>query len=246
VVYLRSGHGAIGLPLDPRRIQGRLLADILRVGGLSAIGTVQMNLTVALVTGLVGWFGADAVAGYGIASRLDYLLIPLLFGLGTSALTMVGTNIGAGQRARARRVAWTAAALAGIVTEIIGIAASSFPNIWLGMFTTEPKVLATGALYSHHVAPFYGFVGVGMLLYFSGQGAGHVTWPVIAGTARLAIAGFGGWLIVAELGLGLQTLFVAVATASIAYGGITAIATLLGPWRPEPVAPPQAERASAS
>jgi putative MATE family efflux protein len=246
IVYLRSGRGPLRLPLDPRLIEWRLLGDILRVGGLSAVGTIQMNLTVAIVTGLVGGYGADAVAGYGIASRLDYLLIPLLFGIGTAALTMVGTNIGARDYARARRIAWTSALFAAAITETIGIAVASFPHAWLGLFSAEPAVLATGTLYFRTVAPFYGLVGLGMLLYFSGQGAGRVTWPVIAGTARLVIAGFGGWFIVSRFGLGLPALFVAVAVASIAFGSITAIAAALGPWRPEPMAAPQAERVRLS
>ena len=45
--------------------------------------------------------GAAAVAGYGTGARLEYLLVPLVFGLGTPLATMVGTAIGAGQRARA-------------------------------------------------------------------------------------------------------------------------------------------------
>jgi Na+-driven multidrug efflux pump len=73
------------------------------------VGTVVANLTVVLATGFVGGFGGAAIAGYGMASRLDYLLIPLLFALGTASLTMVGTNVGAGQIGRARHVAWIAA-----------------------------------------------------------------------------------------------------------------------------------------
>ena len=91
------------------RFERRLFRDVLGVGLLSAVGTAQFNLTVLLVTGAVGVFGADALAGYGIASRLDYLLIPLLFGLGTAVVTMVGTNVGAGAVARARRIAWAGA-----------------------------------------------------------------------------------------------------------------------------------------
>jgi Na+-driven multidrug efflux pump len=100
VRYLRSGHDAPSLKRV--HLERRLFADILGVGLLSAAGTAQFNLTVLLVTGAVGLFGADALAGYGIASRLDYLLIPLLFGLGTAVVTMVGTNVGAGAIARAR------------------------------------------------------------------------------------------------------------------------------------------------
>ena len=100
IVYMRSARAALHLPLDATLIKRRLLGDILRVGGLSAIGTIQANLTVVLVTGAVGLFGTDAIAGYGIASRLDYIQIPLLFALGSAALTMVGVNIGAGGRDR--------------------------------------------------------------------------------------------------------------------------------------------------
>ena len=49
--------------------------------------------------------GPDAVAGYGTGARLEYLLIPLVFGLGAPLVALVGTNIGAGQRARALRIA---------------------------------------------------------------------------------------------------------------------------------------------
>src|SRR6185312_1144454 len=92
MLYLRSPRSLLKLRIAPLR--GRLFKDILGVGLLSAIGTVQVNLTVTFVTAAVGRFGAEAIAGYGIASRLDYLQIPLLFGLGTAVVTMVGINIG--------------------------------------------------------------------------------------------------------------------------------------------------------
>ena len=71
------------------------------------------NLTIAVATGFAGLDGPAAVAGYGTGVRLEYLLVPLVFGLGAPLVAMVGTNIGAGRRARALRVAWTGAAIAG-------------------------------------------------------------------------------------------------------------------------------------
>ena len=154
VLYLRSRRSLLQLKISP--LQGRVFKDILGVGLLSAIGTVQVNLTVTFVTAAVGRFGADAIAGYGIASRLEYIQIPLLFGLGTAVVTMVGINIGAEQLARARRIAWIGAALAFGVTEFIGLAVTAFPQAWLGLFSDEPQVLALGTLYLRNVAPFYG------------------------------------------------------------------------------------------
>ena len=58
------------------------------------------------MTGLIGRAGDAAIAGYGIGSRLEYLLSPLTFGVGAALIAMVGTNKGARQFARARRVAW--------------------------------------------------------------------------------------------------------------------------------------------
>src|SRR5262249_38735289 len=64
--YMRSGRGPLKLTIV--RPDGRLFGEILGVGLLSAIGTVQVNLTVAWVTGVVGLFGADATASDGQGS----------------------------------------------------------------------------------------------------------------------------------------------------------------------------------
>ena len=222
--YLLDGRG--GLRLRGCRLEGRLFAAILRVGLVSAVGTIVTNLTVIVVTGLVGPFGADAIAGYGAASRLDYVQVPFLFGLGTAVVTMVGINVGAGQHARARRIAWTGALVAAAAAETVGLLAATFPNTWVGIFSRDPAVLASGATYLHRVAPAYGAVGLGMLLYFAAQGTGRVLVPFVAGVARLGVAAGGGWLAVA-CGASLQTLFLIVASGSLAFGAMNALGSRL-------------------
>ena len=200
------------------------------VGGLSAIGTIQANLTVALVTGAVGLYGSAAIAGYGIASRLDYLLIPLLFGFGTGVVTMVGANVGAGQAARARRIAWVGAVLGGGATGVIGFLAAAFPHAWTGLFSTDEEVLATSALYLRTVAPFYILVGAGYMLYFASQGADRVFWPVLGSTGRLLIAGVLGWLAASWFAVGLTGLFAIVAASSVLFAAVCLAAVGAGQW----------------
>lgn len=232
IAYLRSAKTSLRLPFDMRLVTWRRLGDILRVGALSAFGTIQSNLTVVLITGAVGLFGTDAIAGYGIASRLDYLQIPLLFALGSAALSMVGVNIGAGQIKRAERIAWVAALFAAGVTELLGLFVTLFPHAWLMLFSTNPEVLAAGSIYFRVVAPFYGLTGLGMLLYFAGQGAGRVMWPVLGGAVRLLVAAGAGWIVVAYLGGGLRELFIAVTGGSIISAVIVAAALWLRGWGP--------------
>jgi putative MATE family efflux protein len=226
--HLLAGRASVGLARAP--LQRRLFVDILGVGALSAVGTVQANLTVALVTGAAGLYGTTAIAGYGIASRLDYLLIPLLFGLGTGALTMAGAAVGAGDVVRARRVAWTAAAVGGGAVGLLGVFVALVPEAWAGIFTDDPAVLATASQYLRIVAPFYVLFGGGYMLYFASQGAGRILVPVLAGTARLAIAGFAGWLAAAAFGIGLGGLFAIVAAASVAFAFICVLAVRGRRW----------------
>ena len=143
---------------------------------------------------------------------------------------MVGTNIGAGATARARRIAWTGALLAALVTAAIGALVAIFPTAWLRLFSSDANVLATGTLYLRIVGPAYGFVGLGMLLYFASQGASRVLWPVLAGTVRLIIAALFGWAAVVWLGFSESALFTVVAIGAAMFGGLVALATCLQSW----------------
>jgi len=139
--------------------------------------------------------------------------------------------VGAGDRARAVRVAWTGTAMAAGVTSTIGILAALLPHAWLGLFTTDPDVLAAGSRYLRTVGPFYGFFGAGLALYFASQGAGRLFWPLLASFARLVIAGVGGWLVTGWLGSGLTALFAAMAVALMTFGMMNIAAVRLGAWR---------------
>ena len=96
LAYLVAGRSAVHLSLGGNGIRWALFSDILRVGGVAALITISTNLTIAISTAFVGQFGPAAIAGYGTGARLEYLLIPLVFGLGAPLVAMVGTNIGAG------------------------------------------------------------------------------------------------------------------------------------------------------
>jgi Na+-driven multidrug efflux pump len=131
---------------------------------------------------------------------------------------MVGTNVGAGQLARARRVAWTGAGLAAAVTGSVGLFVALVPAAWIGLFSSEPEVLSAGAAYLRVVGPTYGLFGLGLALYFASQGAGLIMWPLAVGFGRLLIAVGGGGLAITWLGGDLHILFGAIALGFTAFG----------------------------
>ncbi|MDO8386754.1 MAG: MATE family efflux transporter [Polaromonas sp.] len=206
-----------------------LFKDILRVGLVGTVSTVATNLAIVITTALVGAFGTAAIAGYGTASRLEYLLVPLVFGFGAPLVAMVGTCMGAGQHERALRATWTGAALAFVMTEAIGLWAAFFPHAWLSLFNSDPAMIAAGSAYLRVVGPLYGFFGLGLALYFASQGAGRLLWPVIGNMARLAVAVAGGWLAL-RWNSGLSGVFVAQGVALVIYGVINTWAIAGGAW----------------
>lgn len=229
--FLLSSRSLVTPSLHGRGLRRELFWEILRVGAPGSVNTILTNLTVVLLTGLVGGFGAPALAGYGMGARLEYLLIPLVFGLGSGLVTMVGTNVGAGQGARAERIAWVGAGLAAAITAGIGILVALFPHMWIGLFSRDPEVVAVATRYLRIVGPAYGFFGLGLALYFASQGAGRLLWPLVAGGTRLLVAAVGGWLAIRWLGGGVGAVFAAMAIALVVFGTANALAIRLGAWR---------------
>jgi putative MATE family efflux protein len=228
--YLLSGRSLVRLRVSGVRFRPALFWEILRVGAPGSLNTVLTNLNIALLTSLVAPFGTFALAGYGMGVRLEYLQIPIVFGFGSALVTMVGTNIGAGNTARAQRITWVGAGLAMAVTGSIGVGGALFPELWLSLFSTDATVLAIGATYLRIVGPTYGFFGLGLALYFASQGAGRLLWPLLAGMIRLLIAAGGGWLAMHWFGGGLAVLFIAIAVALTFFGITIAVALQAGAW----------------
>ena len=226
--FIWSGRGVLRPSPRPPRLTWAPLREILRIGAASSVTTLSTNLSIITATALAGLIGPAAVAGYGTAVRLEYLLVPLVFGLGAPMAAMVGTAIGAGRPERALQVAWTGAAFAAALTQAIGLTAAAFPRAWLSLFGDDPEMIATGASYLRIVGPFYGFFGGGLALYFASQGAGRIGWPTLSGLLRLTIAAGGGWLAVTLTG-NVAWLFAALASALVVYGLSNAAA--VASWR---------------
>lgn len=212
------------------RLRRRLFGEILRVGAVSMLGTLVSSATALLVTGLVGRFGAAALAGYSVGVRLEFMLAPLAFGIGTGLTTLVGVAAGANDWKRAMRVAWIGGLLAFGVIGAIGWMVALLPESWSRLFTGDPVVIDASVAYITRVAPFYCLFGLGLTLYFASQGAGRMTVPFVASLARLGVTTIGGWFAVETLGLGLDGVFAAIAIGTAVYGCVIAGRLLIAPW----------------
>jgi len=225
--YLASGRTSVRLSLSGVRLDRRLFGEILKTGVPLSLQPILNNISLALLTGYAVTMGAAALAGVGAAVRLEYLMYPVVFGLGATLVAMVGTNVGAGQLARAIRIAWIAAGLAVSGTGLIGLAAIFWPQAWIFLFTAAPDVSAVAATYLCVAALGYAFIGMNTLTQ-AFQAMGQTFWPLMAVASRAAVLAIGGWLVVAVFDGGVIGLAIVTALGLAVAGGIIAVAFWLG------------------
>ena len=208
-----------------------LFNNIFEVAIPASVSPLLTVGTILVLTGLVGTFGTEALAGYGIGSRVEFLMIPLIFGIGTAMTSIVGANIGAKNIIRAETVGIYGGTSAGVVSIFIGLLLALFPDAWIQFFTDDVKAFEVTKLYIQIVGPFYIFQGIGLSLYFASQGANAMKWPTIATIVRFLIASIGGGISVHWLGSGVGSVFIASAIAMMVFGTMIFVSIKKGAWR---------------
>ena len=191
--FIVSGRSRLSLNFASFTFQRGMFLDILKVGAISCLAPLQSVLSILIFTRILAGFGTETLAGYGMGSRLEFLLTPIAFAIGVASVPMVGMAVGAGLVARARQVAWTAAAVAGLTIGLVGLVVALKPALWVSLFTSDPGVTAAANAYFAWAGPAFAFFGIGSCLYFASQGAAKVGGPVLAYTGRLTTVAIGGW-----------------------------------------------------
>lgn len=215
------------LTLKPQLI---LFKRILSVGLMACALALIANLTTFLVNARLAAFGTAYVAAYGIAARVEFLMVPVAFGVGAALTALVGHAVGSGQWQQARRIAWTGAAMAFVVTMPFGLWVAIWPDVLASFLTSDPQVqvhAATALSYlGWGLAPF----AVGMTLYFASQGANRMRGPLLAGMFRISIAVGLGALLAQHLQPAASAYYLSVACAITIYGLVVALSVRPGVW----------------
>jgi putative MATE family efflux protein len=229
--YIFSGRARVIPKIRGLRIRRAMFVDILKVGVVSCFSPLQSVLTISIFTHMLAGFGTEVLAGYGIGSRLEFMLTSVAFAFGIASVPMVGMAIGAGRIARARRIALTAGLVSFLSVGLIGTLIAIFPDIWVDIFTQDPGVRDASRQYLSTAAPMYAFIGLAMSMYFSSQGAAKVLGPVLAQSARLLFIAIGGWWLSMH-NAAAADFFVLAASSMVVLGVLSASSVILTRWGP--------------
>jgi len=182
-----------------------------------ALVAADTGLHVALIaiTAYVAHFGIEARAGYGLAARVELLISSMVLALGVGTTTMVGTCVGAGLEARARRVTRVSCLLAAAIFAAIGLGVAFSGTSIAGLFTHAEAVVSAASGYFYATGLVYGFMAAFVILFSAYQGWGQATAPLLVSLSRVAIVLAGGWMLLQQQGPRLDWLYYLVAGSTV-------------------------------
>jgi putative MATE family efflux protein len=238
--WVLGGRGVVRPVLRSARVTLAPLREIFRVGVPAALSTSVSNVGLMALTAVVTRLGKADLAAYGLATRLDFLLMSFGFGFGAAVLTLVGLATGAGRFDRVNAFVMRAAVIAIVFLGVPGLIVWWRPALWLGLFTDDAAIHAVGTQYFRIVGPTYPFVGVTMVVAFAFQGLGRATLPLALTIARVAGVLAVAVLCTHGLGLGERAVFTTIAAGNVASAvAMTALFVLLARrLRARPATPP--------
>ena len=121
----------------------------------ASLNMLTVAIGIFVITYFAGRFGKEAIAAYGIATRIEQLALLPTIGLNIAALTLAGQNLGAGLPERVFE-SWKLNIRYGLYIIIIGIVAVAlFAVNLMQVFTKDAKVIEIGTEYLHVAVLFF-------------------------------------------------------------------------------------------
>ena len=136
---------------------------LLHVGIPATAANLLIPVTMAVITALVAGYGPEAVAGFGVASRVESVVLIVIFALQSSVGPFVGQNYGAGQLDRVRRAVRSSTNFLTIYGLVMAVFLFVIARPTVALFDDNPLVVDAAAAYLRIVPFTYGMFGVMMI-----------------------------------------------------------------------------------
>lgn len=201
---------------DPAELR-RSWADILHVGIPAAGTNAIVPIATGIIIAMIASYGPEAVAGFGVASRIESLVLVMFYALSAVIGPFVGQNLAAGKEARimeALRLCMIFCVGAGLVgAGILALSAGFLPTL----FSDNDAVISVTRLFLW-IAPLgYGGYGLVMAINASFNGLGKPMPGVVVSLLRTIIL-YVPLALLAQHWYGMVGIFAAYAAANVFTG----------------------------
>lgn len=207
LLCLMRMEGPCHLDLHKLHIYKDKMWQIVRVGLPAGLQGCIFSISNVLIQSSVNFFGSVAMAGNTAASNIEGFVYNGMNAIYQTALSFTSQNYGARQYHRISRVMRLCLALVTAVGLGLGLTAVLFHNQLLGIYSSDPQVIAYGTMRMRFVATLYFLCGIMDVMAGVMRGMGYSILPMI-----VSLTGACGLRI-----LWIFTLFAANRTLSMLY-----------------------------
>jgi putative MATE family efflux protein len=203
---------------------GRAALTVLRIGAPTAATGVFFSAVYVVLTRITARFGTSALAALGVGHKLEGLAYQVAIGFGLASAAIVGQNLGARRVERATRTGWLTAWYACLVATAQALAFLAVPRLLVGVFSSDPGVMAAGASYLRIIALSEIAMALELVLEASLGGAGFTVEPMVwSGSLTASRIPIAAWL---AGPLGVAGIWWAISVTTIGRG-----AAMFALWR---------------
>jgi len=231
IALLQRGVAGLRLGGGSWALHRETLRSLTSVSGYAAIEAFLFSIGILALGFLVFRLGTASYAAHQLVSQLETLSFLPCIGFSAAAAALVGQSLGMRDPHRAMRSGWAAARMAVLWTSIAGGLLAVLPAFWLGLFTTDPAVIAAGVGALIVVGLAQPAQAMNFALGGALRGAGDTRFTLLATivnwfVVRLPLAVFFAFV----LDLGLAGIWLAVLTDYAVRAGILSLRFRSGKW----------------
>jgi putative MATE family efflux protein len=231
LIYLNRKNHFIAMDFRRLQFDPRLARLILQIGFPSMVQQSLVSIGSAFVTTYVNFFGAEAIAAFGAATRIDMVATMPAIAIGMAVTALTGQNLGAAKPERVKDIFKWGVILAVVITGSISLLAVSIPRVILSMFIHGPEVLDIGALYLRIVGCSY--ITLALIFVANGviNGAGQTIITMVFSllslwAVRVPLAAY-----LSRTSLGLLGIWIAVVVSFVLIAAISVAYYYSGRWK---------------
>ncbi|MEA1924313.1 MAG: MATE family efflux transporter [Candidatus Altiarchaeota archaeon] len=203
--HVHSGRAWVKLDFRNFSFDFEYIKRIFSVGIPSALSNISLSVGMFMLTVIVGFFGTDALAAFGVGFRLDSLAILPGLGVSIALVSIVGQNIGAGKVERARSFTLKAGVMSSAFMTLFGIVFYLFSSQIISIFNSEPLVVEYGASMLRIIPLSYMAMGVVFSITGAFLGSGRAFLALLINCSRsILFAVPAAYLLAVKFGFGLD------------------------------------------
>lgn len=174
---LFRGGKHIGVATAQLAVHGSIMWHIVRTS-LGGVGQMIVAMTSWIfLMRILASIGSEAVAGATIAIRIMMFTLMPAWGMSNAAATLVGQNLGAGEPGRAEASVWRIGWYNMAFTVAVSVFFFLFPRELIGIFSSDPQVVAVGGEWLRILSYSYFVYGWWMVSVQAFNGAGDTVTP---------------------------------------------------------------------